>query len=106
MNGGGFKDTVLWNPFGNEAMGADKFVCVESAALDPVSLAPGAEWTGTLSLVPTALTEEEMEYDLPPLSRITLQRVDEAGSWQAYGVTVNQRLLTVSVAFAFPWARG
>ena len=44
-----------------------------------------------------ALTEEEMEYDLPPLSRITLQRVDKAGSWQAYGVTVNQRLLTVSV---------
>ena len=65
-----------------------------------------ADRAGAHSLVPTALTEEEMEYDLPPLSRITLQRVDEAGSWQAYGVTVNQRLLTVSVAFAFPWARG
>ena len=55
VNGAGFKDTVLWNPYGNEAMGADKFVCVESAALNPVALAPGADWSGTLSLVPTSL---------------------------------------------------
>ena len=50
------------------------------------------------------LGEDEMEYDLPPLSTITLQQVHEPGSWHAYdGVTtVDQRLLTVSVGFAFP----
>ena len=59
--------------------------------------------SGFHSLLPTALTEDEMEYDLPPLSTITLQQVHEPGSWHAYdGVTVNQRLLTVSVSFAFP----
>jgi len=53
VNGGGWKDTVLWNPFGDEGMGADNFVCVESAAFDPVPLAGGATWAATLSLVPT-----------------------------------------------------
>ena len=57
---------------------------------------------GFHSLLPTALTEDETEYDLPPLSTVTLQRVDAPGSWLAYGVTVNQRLLTVSVSFALP----
>ena len=59
--------------------------------------------SGFHSLLPTALTEDEMEYDLPPLSTITLQQVHEPGAWQAYdGATVDQRLLTVSVGFAFP----
>ena len=59
--------------------------------------------SGFHSLLPTALTEDEMEYDLPPLSTITLQQVHAPGSWQAYdGATVDQRLLTVSVGFAFP----
>lgn len=60
--------------------------------------------SGFHTLLPTALTEDEMEYDLPPLSTITLQQVHEPGSWHAYdGVTtVDQRLLTVSVGFAFP----
>ena len=57
---------------------------------------------GFHSLQPTALTHDEREYDLPPLSTITLQQVHEPGSWHAYGVTVDQRLLTVTVGFALP----
>ena len=37
-------------------MGYDGFVCVESAkALDPVSLAPDAEWSATMGVLPAAL---------------------------------------------------
>jgi glucose-6-phosphate 1-epimerase len=52
ISGEGWKDVVVWNPFGDEAMGADNFVCVESAALEPVTLAPGGVWDATLELVP------------------------------------------------------
>ena len=53
-SGGGWRDTVVWNPYGNEAMGYDAFVCVESAcALQPVRLAPGGEWVGTMELLPS-----------------------------------------------------
>jgi len=55
VNSGGWKDTVLWNPYGDEGMGFDKFVCVESAAFEPVKLAGGATWEAELKLVPTAL---------------------------------------------------
>jgi len=48
----GWEDLVIWNPFGDEKMGADGFVCVESAALEPVTLIPGACWEATLELVP------------------------------------------------------
>jgi glucose-6-phosphate 1-epimerase len=51
-SGGGWKDLVIWNPFGDAKMGADKFVCVESAALEPVTLIPGACWEATLELAP------------------------------------------------------
>ena len=29
-NTAGYEDTVLWNPYGNEGMGYNNFVCVES----------------------------------------------------------------------------
>jgi len=49
----GWSDTVLWNPYGNEGMGFDKFVCVESAqAATPVVLQPGEYWTGAMNVVP------------------------------------------------------
>lgn len=52
-SGGGWSDTVLWNPYGNEAMGYDRFVCLESAcALNAVRLAPQAEWAATMDIVP------------------------------------------------------
>ena len=34
----GFPDSVLWNPYGNEAMGFDKFVCVEPVQAGPISI--------------------------------------------------------------------
>jgi glucose-6-phosphate 1-epimerase len=37
----GFSDWVLWNPYGNEAMGFDKFVCVEPVSASPVTIPPG-----------------------------------------------------------------
>jgi len=52
ISDGGWRDLVVWNPFGDEKMGADGFVCVESAALEPVTLVPGACWEATLELVP------------------------------------------------------
>lgn len=30
INTAGYEDTVLWNPYGNEGMGYNNFVCVES----------------------------------------------------------------------------
>lgn len=52
----GFPDRVLWNPGPAHGLadvppdGALRFVCVEPAALTPVTLAPGAAWRGTLRL--------------------------------------------------------
>lgn len=51
------------------------------------------------SLVRTAATPSERQYDLPPLSRVTLERIDEAGSWTEFGRTPNRRLYTVVVEF-------
>lgn len=34
----GFPDSVLWNPYGNEAMGYDKFVCVEPVQASPITI--------------------------------------------------------------------
>jgi len=48
---GGYKDTCVWNPYGNEGMGAKKFICVESGNVkDAVTVAPGATWVGEMSL--------------------------------------------------------
>merc|ERR1711988_562990 len=45
----GWSDTVVWNPYGNEGMGFDSFVCVESAqASKAVTLGPGEYWTGAM----------------------------------------------------------
>ena len=55
MNTAGYEDTVLWNPFGNEGMGYNNFVCVESVQFDPVTLDAGASWEGILTLKPEAL---------------------------------------------------
>merc|ERR1712032_14826 len=49
----GWSDTVVWNPYGDEGMGYDSFVCVESAqASSPVVLQPGEYWTGAMDVVP------------------------------------------------------
>lgn len=37
----GYTDTVIWNPYGNEAMGYDKFICVEPVSTDPVTIPVG-----------------------------------------------------------------
>lgn len=51
-NSAGYEDTVLWNPYGNEGMGFNNFVCVESVKFDPVTLEGGSSWNGDMSLVP------------------------------------------------------
>lgn len=51
-NAAGYEDTVLWNPYGNEGMGYNNFVCVESVKFDPVTLPGGESWTGDMSLIP------------------------------------------------------
>ena len=55
LNNAGWADTVLWNPYGNEGMGYNNFVCVESVKFDPVELAGGSSWTGIMALKPGAL---------------------------------------------------
>jgi glucose-6-phosphate 1-epimerase len=55
LNMEGWADTVLWNPFGNEGMGFNNFVCVESVKFDPVSLKGGATWSGVMALKPAAM---------------------------------------------------
>ncbi|KAJ1637285.1 aldose-1-epimerase [Pavlovales sp. CCMP2436] len=48
----GWRDTVIWNPYGNTDMGFDNFVCAEAAlASFPFTLKPGVEWTGVMDLI-------------------------------------------------------
>ena len=52
----GWRDTVLWNPYGNEGMGYNSFVCAEAAlAAFPFTLQPGVQWTGEMDLVSSKL---------------------------------------------------
>lgn len=37
----GYSDFVVWNPYGDEAMGFDKFVCVEPVSASPVTIPVG-----------------------------------------------------------------
>ena len=37
----GFPDTVIWSPHGNEAMGYDKFVCLEPVQASPITIPVG-----------------------------------------------------------------
>lgn len=52
----GFAQTVIWNPGPRHmlpdlpAHGDRHFVCVEAAQVAPLTLAPGASWTGTQTL--------------------------------------------------------
>lgn len=55
INEAGWADTVIWNPYGNEGMGYDNFVCVESVKFDPVALPGGSSWLGKMSLKPESL---------------------------------------------------
>jgi len=55
LNTAGYEDTVLWNPYGDEGMGFNEFVCVESVKFDPVTLAAGASWSGDMALKPSDL---------------------------------------------------
>eukprot|EP00971_Amphidinium_carterae_P185859 3689900-Amphidinium_carterae.2 len=49
---GGWRDVVFWSPYGDENMGYDKFVCVESAQIAGVQLKGGEEWEAGMALVP------------------------------------------------------
>jgi len=55
VNEAGWEDTVLWNPYGEEGMGFNSFVCVESVKFDPVTLDAGKSWEGKLTLKPGSL---------------------------------------------------
>jgi len=55
LNTEGYEDTVLWNPYGNEGMGYNNFVCVESVKFDPVTIAGGESWVGEMSLKPGSI---------------------------------------------------
>ena len=67
-------------------------VCFESLPPD------GA---GCHSLVRTAQTQFELQYDLPPLAKITLVNIQEPGTWSAFknSITPRRRLYTVRVSF-------
>jgi len=51
VNNQGYKDTIVWNPYGDVAMGASKFICIESGnVMTPVRVSPGKWWVGELNL--------------------------------------------------------
>lgn len=52
VSGGGWRDVVVWNPYGDVNMGAKNFVCVESAEIASVPLSKGSVWEATMSLKP------------------------------------------------------
>eukprot|EP00434_Breviolum_minutum_P003098 symbB.v1.2.002726.t1/scaffold146.1/size298692/7 len=51
VSDGGWRDLVVWNPYGDDKMGYKSFVCVESVECDPISLAAGASWEATVNVV-------------------------------------------------------
>lgn len=51
VSSGGWRDVVIWNPYGDKKMGADNFVCIESAELASVPLAPKHVWEARMDLV-------------------------------------------------------
>eukprot|EP00439_Symbiodinium_sp_Y106_P065963 s2134_g10.t1 len=53
-SGGGWKDVVVWNPYGDDKVGYKTFVCVESVETETVSLAAGKAWEATMDLVPSS----------------------------------------------------
>lgn len=55
LNMAGWEDTVIWNPYGNEGMGYNNFVCVESVKFDPVTLSSGSSWEGIMALKPGSI---------------------------------------------------
>lgn len=55
LNTAGYDDTVLWSPYGDEGMGYNNFVCVESVKFDSVTLAAGESWVGDMALKPSDL---------------------------------------------------
>jgi len=65
LNTAGWEDTVLWNPYGSEAMGFNNFVCVESVKFDPVSLGGGESWSGKMALKATPLEKAAEEVAAP-----------------------------------------
>ena len=47
----GWPDAVVWNPWTDMAACYQEFVCVENAAVaKPVTVAPGAFWSGSMEL--------------------------------------------------------
>lgn len=47
----GWPDAVVWNPWTDMKACYEEFVCVENAAVaKPVSVAPGAVWSGSMEL--------------------------------------------------------
>lgn len=60
LNAEGWADTVVWNPYGNEGMGYNNFVCVESVKFDPVTLGGGESWTGKMDLKASPLVEDSV----------------------------------------------
>lgn len=52
ISDGGWRDLVVWSPYGDDKMGYKSFVCVESVECDPISLAAGASWEATVNVVP------------------------------------------------------
>jgi len=49
----GWSDTVIWNPYGDEGMGYDSFVCIESAQTSsPIVLQPSEYWTAAMDVMP------------------------------------------------------
>lgn len=55
LNTAGYEDTVVWNPYGDEGMGFNQFVCVESVKFDSVTLEGGESWVGDMALKPSDL---------------------------------------------------
>eukprot|EP00930_Biecheleria_cincta_P020842 TRINITY_DN15588_c0_g1_i1.p1 TRINITY_DN15588_c0_g1~~TRINITY_DN15588_c0_g1_i1.p1 ORF type:complete len:375 (-),score=71.12 TRINITY_DN15588_c0_g1_i1:171-1295(-) len=51
ISGGGWRDVVVWNPYGDEGMGYQGFVCCESASVTPITCPPKSCWDSTMRLV-------------------------------------------------------
>ncbi len=66
VEGKGYADRVIWSPYGNEAMGYDKFVCVEPVSVSPVTI-PVGKFKETKVRVIQRLNKDVPKFPFPHL---------------------------------------
>ena len=88
-----------------ELRGEIQFVPQDSPVVCFISRPTEAAVEGRPAIGRSLIQSAGSSYDLPPLATVELEERRAAGTWQAFGVTVQQELLVFGCAFAVPVQR-